>query len=431
MPEILNLFDVLQTEEEYAKIVRARVINLTISSFYEDMATIVKMDGEPGAANTLSNKAINVRDCHKHMFFDHYLSFGVKDYKRTFFCHNRYCPLCQKLLANTREKKFQEVLSALEGQYDFYHMVLTFPDVRGQTLKSARAGLKSELYDAIHKMPEGFKQLTRYLSGNAPVAGFPDIGYAGAVRTLEITYTVEEHGKNKFPVPKYHCHYHALVAVKKGMIFPGKNINAFSFDKYTGCVTPFSDFEILLQKTWRLIMTGQKVTAKNIQSLKFGYSCQFKKVLPDESHDVFKYIVKPDDNALLTFEIFYDLENALRGVRGIETYGCFRGYKLESDEIDDTDDPLYDNIIKAFRRYDFPVECCEMPEAVQENIASKKFLYISRKSVRSFLLHMERLDDDYSFSVPVPDKAVEYLQCVMSEILDLQKLLNNEVSENG
>ena len=412
MPEIVDLSNVLQTAKEYTRIVNARLTNAIVATYYEDMAELAKMDGDLETHRLCLNKAISIRDCHKHMFFDHYETFKVKDYKRTIFCHDRFCPLCQKLKANTREKKFYEILADLEPQYDFYHGVLTFPNVPVQTLKRAREGLRSGLSEAISRMFEAFKKLTRYFTGNAAVAdmNFRAYGYAGAIRTLEITFTSEH---------TFHCHFHFIAAMKKGLYLPGKTINKYSYNKYTGKITPFSDFEILLQKLWRLLMDGKKVTKANIDAMRLGYSCMFKKILPDESHDVFKYIVKPDDNATMTFEMFRDLSTALKGKRSIQTYGCFHGYKLEDEAIDESDDPLYDHIVEAFRKYDMPYECMEAPEKVKENIEAKKFLYISRKSVRSFIRHMGYDDeDDFSFRLAVPEKAMQYLQTVMPGILD-------------
>lgn len=413
MAETIDLTEVAQSVKEYERIIRGQLTNEVIATYYDDMADIARMERDFSAASGYTNKAANLRSCHRIMHFNHYKATGVKDYQRTIYCHDRFCPICTKLKANTREKKFFRVLEALEPEYDFYHMVLTEPNVPGDTLERARKGLQSGLKPTLKdRMPAGFKQLTRYFTGNAPIAGldFTKYGYAGAVRTVEITFTQEQ---------MYHVHYHAIVAMRKGLKLRGHNINDFSSDKYTGRITPFSDFEILLQKLWYLIMNGERVTLKSINALKQGYSCWFKKILPKESHDVFKYIVKPDKDAMMTTEIFQDLSAALENVRGIETYGIFRKFKLESEEIDDSFDPLYDSIVEALNHIERPVECCEYPVTVRDNIIAKKCLYISRRSIRSFVQRMGYADDDeFAVRLAVPDKVVELFQTVMPGVLD-------------
>lgn len=412
MAEILDLTQAAQTEKEYDRILRGQVTNEVIASYYETFAAIAEAEGDYDTFNLFTNKASNLRTCHKIMFFNHYQNNAVKDYRKTFYCHDRYCPNCQKLIANTREQKFRKILAELESQYDFYHMVLTLKNVRGKIpyWKPANRSL-SELAPYLRTMSESFKHLTRFFTGNAKISGmdFSRLGYAGAVRTLEVTYK---------DCQEYHPHFHSLVAMRKGLRFGGKTINKFSYNKFTGKVTPFSDFEIQLQKIWFLILNGQRVTADAIKSLPLGYSCQFKRVLPKESHDVFKYIVKPDKNAVMTEEVFQDLYFSLKGMRSIQTYGCFHGYKLESDDIDNSFDPLYDSIIQMLNNSERPVECGESPKSVRDNIAAKKFVYISRKSIRSFVRSIGAEDDDFSFIAKAPKKLVELVQSVMPGVLD-------------
>ena len=412
MAEQIDLTEVVQTAKEYERIIRGQMTNEVIARYYDDMADIAEMERDFDTANRFHNKSDSLRSCHRIMHFNHYAQVGVKDYQRTIYCHDRFCPICSKLRASTRVKKFLRILTALEPDYDFFHMVLTCPNVPGLTLRRARKGLASELKPTIKKrMAPGFKQLTRYFTGNAPVAGldFTQLGYAGAVRSIEVTFTKEQ---------MYHMHYHAIVAMRKGLTLEGKTVNAFSYDKYTGRVTPFSDFEILLQKLWFLIMNGQRVTAKAIDALDLGYSCWFKKILPHESHEVFKYIVKPDHETVMTPEIFRDLSDGLENVRGMQTYGVFHKYKLESEEIDDSFNPLYDVIVSALNRIEAPVDCGESPTTVRDNIVAKNCLYISRRSIRSFIRKMGVDDDDLAVPIAVPEKAAEFFQTVIPDVLD-------------
>ena len=413
MAEVIDLSEVVQTQREYEKIIRGQLTNEVIASYYSDMADVAAMDDDTETARRLKNKAANLRSCHRIMSFHHYRQAGVKDFQKTIYCHDRFCPICQKLKANTREKKFYAILSELDPKYDFYHMILTRTNVPGFIQPWVRADKNVlTLEPALRQMSKGYKKLMRYFSGNAMITGLdlPSFGYAGAVRTLEITFSDNQ---------MYHPHFHSIVALKKGLSFPGATINQFSYDKFTGRVTPFSDFEILLQKIWYLILNGRKVTKKAIDGLRLGYSCMFKHILPSEIHEIFKYIVKPDKDTTMTPAIFQDLAMALKHFPSPLPYGCFRGYKLESEEIDDSNDPLYDKIVQALNRLESPIECSESPTAVRDNIVAKKCMYISRRSIRSFIRKMGYTDeDDLVVPVAAPEKAAEFFQTVLPGILD-------------
>lgn len=410
MTDILDLSQVAQSEKEYDRIIRGQLTNEVIARYYEDMADFSTLDYDYETYQLLSNKAANLRSCHRIMNFKHYAGMGVKDYQSTIYCHDKFCPNCAKLSANTREQKFQKILAGLENDYDFYHMVLTLKNVRGAVPCWKRADIAlPELAPYLKTMSSSFKSLTRYFTGNAKIAGldFSQYGYGGAVRTLEVTFK---------QIQEYHPHYHALVAMRKGLEFEGKNKNDFSFNKFNNKITLFSHFEILLQKIWYLVLNGERVNMENINNLRQGYSCQFKKVLPKESHDVFKYIVKPDKGAMMTPEVFQDLFVSLKGMRSIQTYGCFHGLKLEDDEIDDSNDAAYDNIIQRLNEIESPTECSESPTSVRDNIAAKKFIYISRRSIRSFIRKMDIEGDE--FVLAAPSKVAEMLQSVMPDILN-------------
>lgn len=406
MAEILDLTEVAQSVKEYEKIIRGQMSNEIMARYYEDMATFSYDDKQ---AHKFINKAANLRSCHKIMFFHHYEQHGIKDYQRTLYCHDKFCPLCQKLKANTREQKFQQILSLFEDKYDFYHMVLTLKNSRGSTapFQSVDYSLPT-LFSVVKAMPKCFQKLIKYLSGNTKIAGldFSEYGYAGAVRTLEVTF--KEH-------QEYHAHYHGLFAMSKDLVLKGHTKNAFSKDKFTGKETTFTDFEILLQKIWYLVMNEQKVTVNSIEKLKLGYSCYFKKVLPKESHDVFKYIIKPDKNATFTGAVFQDLYLSLKGMRAFQTFGCFHGLQLEDEVIDDSNAAVYDKLINSLNHSERPVDCSESPTAVRDNIAAKKFVYISRRSVRAFIQKMG-YDDDFVIAAD-PIKMQELVQMVMPDVL--------------
>lgn len=411
MVEIKDLSEIVQSVKEYERILDGQLTNNVLAYYYDVLGDLADTEED---RRLFKNKAENLRTCHKVMFFKHYSQLGVKDYQKTIYCHDRYCPLCQKLKANTREMEYRQMLTDLDDQYDFYHMVLTLKNVRGKLPPWSEVDRKlGELKPALGEMGDSYKHLIRIFSRNVKIAGldFLKYGYAGAVRSLEITY------ENK---QIYHPHFHSIVALRKGLRFPGKNVNKFSYDKYTGRVTPFSDFEILLQKLWYLILNDKKVTLDAINALPLGYSCWFKKVLPGESHDVFKYIVKPDEKkSVMSFEVFQDLVTALKGFHSVQCYGIFRKYKLVADNIDESFDSVYDHIIEALNRIEYPVDCIESPKEVKDNILAKKCLYVSRKSVRSFI-NRTRGDDDEDFSVNIaaPEKLAEFMQTVMPGVLD-------------
>jgi hypothetical protein len=276
-----------------------------------------------------------------------------------------------------------------------YHMVLTCPNVEGEGLRAT-----------VKRMSKAYRTLMRYFQGFARCGAFAfeSLGFVGAIRSLEITFR-----ENR----DYHPHYHTIVAVRKDIVFGGENYNDFSQNYNSTVLRVFSDFEIVLQKIWRLLLSGQKVTKSAVAVLDQGYSVTFDKIEDNRWHQAFKYAVKSEADVLFDFQTFQDLYTSLRGMRSIQCYGIFMGHKLEAETIEDADSDQYDDLVHALNAYEYPWPVMESALDVRENMLKRKCVYISRKSIRSYIIE-KGLDDDVKIIVHfiVPDKSPPLQLCI-------------------
>jgi hypothetical protein len=413
MAEILDLSEVAQGAEKYDAIRRGTLNNVLIASYYEVMSSLSAAEGDEEGARLFHAKAFRISACNKIINFHYYQKQTVKDYNFAYPCNDKFCPICQKKLSHTREKKFDPVLTEAAEKYSLWLLTLT--------TKNARGELPPWLYDPNDKRPllvphiknmaASFQKLVRYFSGNAPIHGidFASCGYAGAIRSLEITVN---------PNQDYHPHYHAVVAMKKDFATSGKNYNDFSRNKRTGAITPFSDFEILIQKIWFLLFNTQtlkygKITRAEIEGLKQGYSCTFTPVLADNWHQAFKYTLKPAKDVTIDFNSFSDLYRALKKMHCIQCYGIF--FKVPIPEvIDDSADPVYDHIQLLLRRNEPPIDCIETPEQIVSNINNEKFIYISRRALRRYARLNGLTDAD--ITIPALSITAEQMRMLLSSL---------------
>ena len=408
MANVLDFESVLQTEKELDKIIAGQRSNDFLAGFCDELAEWAKTDGDYKLAAKYKNRALDFRYCHNTMIYDHYKQQAVMDFQRTFRCHDRFCPLCAKDRANTREFKMNKVIEHMREKYDLFHLTFTLRHCVGSIVPKFNPkhrdlkGLKPNL----KQMSKCFQKLNRYLTGNAKIrdVDFSQYGYAGAIRALEIV--PKEHSL-------YHPHYHCIIALKKGIELPGENYNKFSWDEYTKTVTPFSDFEILMQKIWYLIMNNTKVTKDVINELKQGYSCRIRQLGKNDYHQTFKYVIKPVKDVGFNINSFQDLDDALFGMRSVQCYGCFHGLKLSDEDIDDETDTVYDNLIDVFKAYELPVLWSGSPKEVREQIIKKKIFFISRKRVRAFV-RKHGLEDDIQFVINEPERIKKVAQMMMS-----------------
>lgn len=368
------------------KNVKKRIkLNYVFSDYYDQLS---KETGED-----FFNKSFALKNCCRLWAVDYYTLQGVKDIKATTHCQNRFCPNCQSLNAKLREERFTPFLDCFKRRFDIYHLILTVPNVRADVLKNS-----------VNTMLYQFGQLFRLFRGNAKIAGYNLNEYKilGAVRGFEIT---KNHVENTF-----HPHIHALLIVDgkngKSITKNKRHINEYSFNReHNKNVTKdkpylFSDFEILLQKIWRLKIDGRECTAENINALPLGYSV--KCLRAKNYHEVFKYATKGvfEKYDLNTgYEDFKALHYTLENRRLIQGYGILNGFKFDGtafnfdyiETLSETLKAIYGDKVAAEKEYkEFikRLQDIETPQLMEERLNDiinrfdeKYITYISRASV--------------------------------------------------
>ena len=382
----MNLAQIKKTSsvtETFCKINRRTKKNETLATYYEDFFEdyLNSFDYE---RSSLLGRADRLRKCCKYWDIDYYKFQGVKDVLRTNRCGDRFCDCCGSAQAKQREEKFAPFLDALAEKYDIFHIVFTVPNPE-----------REEVQPTVKRMYEHFAYIIRLFTGNAKIKGidFLQYGYIGAVRALEIT-------KSKL-YGNFHPHFHCLFIFKKGVskaMGKRSHVNAYSFNnpdikrghKKIEYGTPeryFTDFEILLQKVWRLRLDGEKVNANNIEELKEGYSVIAENAC-GHYHEVFKYATKGifkdgEEGCIGNYLDFVAMFLTLYKRHVIQGYGVLRafdfeeGAKLEADE-------KYNEVIATLRALEEPQRIFEFLEQINDNIAKQKrknIVYISRASI--------------------------------------------------
>ncbi len=382
----MNLAEIkkkLNVNDKIEKVNRRTKKNETIAEFYEQLSEDIEENriGWRFKPDTLWNIAERMRKCCRYWDIDHYSFQGVKDLLRTNACKNRFCDSCQNAISVQRERKFAPVLDDLSKVYDVYHIVFTVPNVYAEELKPC-----------IDRMYKQFAYVNRLFGGDAKINGisFYKYGYVGAVRALEIT-------KNRIE-GTFHPHFHCIFVLRKGLNLDKgrKHINRFSFNnpdvkkshhkrEYGAPERYFSDFEILLQKIWRLRYDGIRLTKKNVKELKEGYSVICEKA-EGKYKEVFKYATKGifkegEGNALCGYRDFLPLFSALYGRRLIQGYKLLNGFDFE-DFSQDVDEE-YKKIRDTLDYLEKPIRAFEFLNEIESNV--HKYTYISRSSVAELL----------------------------------------------
>jgi len=369
---------------DYEEIKFGNLCNDKLAYYYREMAAIAEDNGNYLDSSYYTNKATYLEECHRLFHFDYYDWQAIKDFQKTKYCMNRFCVNCAKKSAATKFMRFKEVFDKQADQYDTYHVVLTAKSCIGDNLKIH-----------LNNMLRCFQKFVRYLSGRDKIFGidFSRFGYAGIVRNLEINPNLNE----KYKVMFYHAHFHCILAVKKGTQFKstgefGKNYNSFSWNKFTEVRTPFSDFEILIQKIWYMIINNHTVIlnppknnseALSILTLQEGYSAVCEEIKDGNYHEAFKYTIKPNTDVDMNFDTFKHLHEALFKKRASQGYGIFYRLKLD-DKIDDSFDSIHDGVIYLLKKFEEPTFVSETAEQVIENM-KKNIRYINRKKWRAII----------------------------------------------
>ena len=279
-------------------------------------------------------KAEKTLNCSKVWHLDYYKKHGIKNIREIIRCNDNFCYVCQSLKAQRRYDLYAPLLKELETDYDIYHVIITVPNVTGAKLKWT-----------LDKMTNRFSRLIEYFSGHKKIKGldFGKYGYAGAVRSLEITT-----GKRK-QYGDFHPHFHCMVVLKKGLNLPKIVENSFSKTKTQhGEIvrTKFSALEVLLQKIWCLLMLDIPVTKDNLRNMRELTEGKYKDgfdVVANNArgkyHEIFKYAIKGTykQEKIFSYEDMCCLYDALKNRRTYQTYGCLQKHNF--NEVDDMFNP--------------------------------------------------------------------------------------------
>ena len=323
---------------------------------------------ETGSAE---HRAESVKNCFKWWDIDYYRLQKVKDILRVNLCRDKFCPNCQNLISKRRYLKYKPELDKLLNEYSLWHVVFTVPNCTAISLKGT-----------IKTMYAKFVYVVQYLQGKRKVKGldFVRYGFKGAIRSLEITMKAKN--KNEY---EFHPHFHCIFALKKGFREERKYINDYSFDgrkksRY------FTDFEILLQKSWYLFYNGEKLTKQRFDEIKQGYSVIADRVNGNYK-EIFKYAVKGlYDPRTGSFEYPYEIFKALYPVlhkrKIIQGYGILNKMKFDESDEDEFDE-LYNEIITELKKIEEPIfQAMRLQELLQEFDEREEIQYISKNSVK-------------------------------------------------
>ncbi len=359
-----------------------------------------------------------VGGCGQTMLFDFHNKTRLADLIRIELCHDRFCLNCAKMRQATYLQRFMPFILALSDDKDILHLVLTAPNVSAPYLRS---------YMGIFF--EAYGRLIRILNGTVKIRGvdLSPLGFAAALRNTEITYLRKD----------YHLHIHSILAVNKGLVMPKIHRNKFSYnyvkDPETGkvrreYVRSFSDFELFLQKLWRLLVDRiaarvfkfgllctealppssplyyvfrdgialqasackkkGAVTLDSIRSVgnNHGYSVVLDPVANGNFIQVFKYAFKCEDEnaAFMSYENFVALQDGMHGKKFMQGYGQWRKLNC-NDRIEDS----FDEFFAIFKAYLWQVD---RPESVHltldETLAKMRageYTFITRSKLRHIL----------------------------------------------
>lgn len=397
---VSEVFEKLNAAEKFDKVERRIGKNGVIASYYEEYGEwIMEVEGarEPCELPDKSLKfwwacrrsAQAMSNCCRIWEIDEYEQQKVKDVIKTNLCRNRFCENCQNVLSIKRDRKYAPYLDLLLKEYDVYFITFTVPNCYGE-----------ELQGVLEKMFYHFGYVTRVFSGNTKIKGydFQKYGFLGAVRALEITKNEMEN--------TFHPHFHCLFVLRKGLRLSDgskrKYINRFSFDnpdvkkphrakQEGGMVRKFTEFEILLQKLWRLRYDGVKVTEKSIAELKEGYSvvCEACSATSGNRYkDVFKYATKGifkssnEEEILFGSYDFKALLPALYGRRVIQGYGLLNALEFEVSEKESAEqEQNYLKILSKLREVEAPKRTFAYLSEIRKELERKTTTYISKSSL--------------------------------------------------
>lgn len=354
-----NLNDISVSNEVLQKIYDNRQYNHQIIDYYIRFAN--KGGSVAFASDTLIRKAKRIDNCNKTWMMDYYKEQDIKDFQKTVLCRDKFCANCKKVRQSARMAKY---IPQLEPYGDYmYHLILTVPNCSGEDLRQT-----------TKLMANCFKKLIEYFDGRETIKGvYFDFEYIGAIRSLEVTFNDNS----------YHPHYHVALALDN-FTYSDRDrniINNFSYS-YGKLTRLFHPFEILIQKIWKLLITGKRVTLSNINSLDDGYSCTMDKFVNGNYVELFKYMTKEtkEDGSVLSYYNFIHLQYGLFRTKQIQGYGKF--YKMFDEEIDlEEMKKVYDELINELNKKEAPSVSYDTPLKLLKSTTT----IISRKSYFAYL----------------------------------------------
>lgn len=369
--------DLLQKVDTY------RDHNNVIVSYYERLM----QESPPVLQNTLSNVTENLRECNRLWFIDFYQKQKVKDFQKTNTCKDKFCSNCKKVKQASRMARFENEIFKQLDNYDYAsQMVLTVPNVPGV-----------ELEETIKNMTKAYAKLNRMFRNekvHTPkwvMELLGELDYHGAIRTLEVTYKNDE----------YHPHFHVLL-IHNNWMGEKKHVNQYSFDKYKKReLRKFTDFEIVIQKLWRMLIEGQRMGKKNYDALEVGYSCMVDPCQEGDYLELFKYMVKTstEDSKFMQYHQFKTLYFALKHVRQIQGYGIFHNFNDDTEELMNLADQIYDIVKNKLNEEEVPVSVWQtVKELLKDD--DDEYLLISRKQI------FKHLRKSYDSEKSIPDITV-------------------------
>lgn len=319
---------------------------------------------ENGKTNTLLTKINSLSNCNKFWLIDRYDYSQIKDYKRTNLCRDKFCNNCKKVKQATRMSKYIPELEIYKD--NLFHLTLTVPNVVGKDLR-----------ETLTKMAKAFRRLIYCFRDNyVSFIDFKEYGYKGAVRSLEITFNGDS----------YHPHYHCAFVFDNLVL--DKNIkNNYSIDfKNNRGDKLFSEFEIKVQKIWRMIYDDIPLNKNNYDKLDIGYSCNCDKFRDSDYAELFKYMTKSTNESdnLLTYENFVILYRGTYLVKQIQGYGCL--YRISDKDLDDEVDKVYDDILSFLLTQEEPEE---VNESLLDLLNDNHYKLISRKKIYTYLRELD------------------------------------------
>lgn len=359
----------LINEEFMTKIVMNREYNKLIYEYYMRLASETKDKKEFW---NILNKADRLKACNSIWELDEYVENRIKDFKKTDLCKDRFCANCKKVRQAQRINNYLDMFQ--ENDEDLYFITFTVPNCNGHELRST-----------VKKINSAYDKLIRYFKKERKL--FDKLGldfgeFIGSLKSLEVTFKPK--GRNRF-----HPHIHCAFILRNYK--PGK---AYLKNRYSEDSTGRRDLRLFnketvkLQKIWKLLYDGQKVTKEAIDVLDAGYSVTIDKFKSGQYKEMFKYMIKDKDmdGNYMDYDTFKVLYYELKGVRQLQGSGSFKKVVDDLDfSLDDEVDSIYNMFVWALKQKELPVFIQETPEDVLANIQNSRCLYISRKKIFSYL----------------------------------------------